>query len=52
MMKEIMGALLILGLIVWAIIDFPTMQNVIVVLFERFVQLVGALSEATGSAIS
>lgn len=51
-MKEIMGAVLMLGLIVWVIIDFQAMQTVVVVLFERFVQLVGALSDVAESAVT
>ena len=52
MVKEIMGFVLVLGLIVWAVVDFNSMQTVLVVLFERFVQVIRALADVAEATVA
>lgn len=51
-MKEIVGAVVLLGLVTWMLVDFGTMQTVVFVLFSRFADLVQLFSNWAGSAVS
>ncbi len=51
-MKEILGFVFVLGLLVWAVVDFHSMLTVVVVLFERFVELVRALADVAESTVA
>lgn len=51
-MKEIIGAVVLLGLLTWILVDFSTFQTVVVVLFSRFAELVQSFSNWAGSMVS
>jgi len=50
-MKEIIGAVVLVGLLTWILVDFSTFQTV-VVLFSRFAELVQSFSNWVGSKVS
>lgn len=51
-MKEIIGAVVLFGLLTWMLVDFGTLQTVVVVLLSRFAELVQSFSDWAGSAVS
>lgn len=50
-MKELLGFVLLIGLMTWMIIDFDAMLNVTLTLWERFAVLVQAFSDWTSEKI-